>query len=435
MAIEIKPTKDYFNQMKQESLANNLALRLTFYSLVILTIGVFTSTTLFGLHHILLLFPCAYFFTKELKKGTTLSHYSLFALCLTMIITVLVNWDIILSVKDSFGLAKYYFMGALAIFPYREAFKKYIDFKKKKLLLNLFLFSTTLASLSGLIAAKTDFNYISWSINSFPGRASGLVGGILGHSYGISLFLIILSGMILNRDKIKNYISTKWLLIYWIINFSNLYFSFSRGAWLGYLLAVPFLFWFRSKRIFLLIFILSLTFLGLSIKFNSMAKERFLNSYTSNDQRITYFKTALYGFLERPFRGWGINNFGKYVIPLKKKYGLKYQDQPGKVHNNFTDFLSTTGIFGVIVFAQFLFFWAKEGIKNGDFGETNFAFIISVIVSGMFYDTLHEKYNIIFILSVYGIYIALKAKEEGYINIPYLNPSYPIAGTEEGSKC
>ncbi len=391
--------------MDENSLAYRINIRLVYFSLIVLAIGAFTSISLLALSHILLAPPLIYFaFFSE--KNLANSQKALLGLCVVIVLSVLFNWDEIADLKASLKF-KYFLIPALGIFAYREAFKKYIDLKKRKILLHLFLLSTSLATISGLIAIYTGFNYLTQKDIPYPGRASGTNGMIMTYAYGISLLLILLTGMFLHREKIKNYISSKLLITYWIINFLGLYLSYARGAWLGFFLAVPLLFWRKDKKVFLLACTISLLTIGVSIKFNPMAKNRFLKSENSNGERISYFQAAYYSFMEKPFFGLGFGNFGAKVISIKEKYNLDYKDKAGRTHNNFLEFLSTTGLFGLSFLLLFHFFWLREGLKIDAFSDINLAFVISLMISGMVQHTLADASNLFFIMGYYAIFTSL----------------------------
>lgn len=395
--------------MDENSLAYRINVRLVYFSLIVLAIGAFTSISLLALSHILFVPPLIYF-TFFSEKNLSPSQKALLGLCVAIVLSVLFNWDDISDLKATLKF-KYFLIPALGIFAYREAFKKYIDLKKRKILLHLFLLSTSLATISGLVAILTGFNYLTQKNIIYPGRASGTNGMIMTYAYGISLLLILLTGGILNREKIKNYISSKLLITYWIINFLGLYLSYARGAWLGFFLAVPLLFWRKDKKLFLMACAISVLTIGVSIKFNPMAKNRFLKSENSNGERISYFQAAYYSFMEKPFLGLGFGNFGAKVISIKQKYDLGYKDKAGRTHNNFLEFLSTTGLIGLSFLLLFHFFWIWEGLKVEGFRDINFAFVISLMISGMVQHTLADASNLFFIMGYYAIFTSLTYQE------------------------
>ena len=227
--------------------------------------------------------------------------------------------------------------------------------------------------------------------------------------------MILLTGLLIYRDKIKDLVSTKWLIIHFIINFAGLYLSYARGAWLGYLLAVPFFFW-GKKKVFFSITGIGALILIASIMFNPMAKNRFLNSAASNGERLSYFQAALYAFQEKPIFGLGYKNFQPNSVRLKKKYDLDYKDRNGHAHNNFLEHLSTTGIIGFLFLLLFHFFWFWEGILSNTFlGKIAAVFTISLTISGMTQLTIGDGENLFFIMGFYTLfrtYLSVKNPQE-----------------------
>lgn len=399
--------------MDENSLLYQLNIRLTFYSLLMVAIGAFTSITVSSISHILILLPCIFFtylFLKENKKDVlnyfSLSQWCLLGLILLMIFSIIFFW---LKYDDSlkhFFKFKYFLLPLLGVFAYREAFKNYIDLKKRKILLHLLLISTSVASLSGLIAMVYGLNPIKSHMQLFEGRNTGLFY-IQPYAYGLSLFLIVLTGLIIHRDKIKEYINTPALITYWVINFLGLYFTYARGAWISYFLALPFFFF--GKKHFIKALILCVLPIVLSIAFNPRAKERFLNSEVSNSGRIELFKAALYAFSEKPLLGWGFDKFQNNVPYLKEKYNLGHKDMVLKSHNNYLETLATYGIFGFLFLVVFHFSWAYEGFKSKTLiGDINFVFVISMVISGMVDTTWVMPEILFFIMLPYSLMLAFK---------------------------
>lgn len=69
--------------------------------------------------------------------------------------------------------------------------------------------------------------------------------------------------------------------------------------------------------------------------------------------RLLAWKTAYQGFLERPFFGWGLNNFNiifnKFYNPETLRY-TAYETWFDRTHNVTLEFLSTTGVIGLLAY-------------------------------------------------------------------------------------
>jgi O-antigen ligase len=406
--------------MQENTKFYNLNIRLTYYSLLVLSIGLFTSISISAASHILIFMPAMYFayrhFKKEETPKLTKSQWALLGVCATIVLSVLINFPIVDRPFKYMFKVKYFLLPLLGVFAYKEAFKSYIDTDKKKLLLNLLLISTSVATISGLISLKIGFNPISQIPERWGGRASGLFGHTNTYAYGLSLFMIILTGLVVYRDKLKQLVSTKWLIIHFAINIVGLYFTYARGAWLGYLFAVPFFFW-SNKKIFFFIAGLSLLALISAILLSNKVNNRFLYSQSSDNGRIAFYKTAYRSFLERPIKGLGYKNLEPNMNRIKKKYNIEFPDHVGDAHNNLVEHLATTGIIGFLFLLLFHIFWFQEAITSGLWlGKIMSVFVISFTISGMVDYTFGDGENLFLIMGFYALSItylfAKKALEE-----------------------
>ena len=110
--------------------------------------------------------------------------------------------------------------------------------KKRRNLIRTFLILTTLASLSGLIGFFSGFNPLKFSAACDTTRNCGMSGMLMTYAYSISIFCSLLLGWIIHFKK-NEIISKRNLIIIFILNFVGLYFTYTRGAMLGFLVGVP----------------------------------------------------------------------------------------------------------------------------------------------------------------------------------------------------
>ncbi|MBI4250715.1 O-antigen ligase family protein [Candidatus Uhrbacteria bacterium] len=84
---------------------------------------------------------------------------------------------------------------------------------------------------------------------------------------------------------------------------------------------------------------------------------RVFYSQSANEDRIVLWKIGLQGFVDRPFLGWGWENYNapyeKHLVP--RPYMEPWYDRS---HNQLIDVLALTGIVG---FLAYLFFWGSLG--------------------------------------------------------------------------
>ncbi|MBT6326684.1 MAG: O-antigen ligase family protein [Bdellovibrionales bacterium] len=385
---------------------NNIFLNMTYFSLLVVAAGSFTSISLLALAHILIVIPAVYFTYKRAKQdGLGTSEWALLGMIVSIILSVWINADIIESPWRNIGKSKYFILALMGTFAYREFFQEKISSKKIKILINTLLITTTIASLSGIVAYYTGYNYIKMKPACSPNRACGLFGMLMTYAYGVSLFLVILTGVIIHKEKCKQWFSMKLVYFVWIINFTGLILTYTRGAWIGFIIGVPLFFFKENKKKFIICFLVLLIGGGLTLTFNKFARSRFLNSKNSDMLRIAFFQSTLYAVKEKPLLGWGYRNFEPNSKMIKEKYNLYDPTYGGHAHNNLLEHLASTGIIGFIFTLLFYITWAREAyLRNDIFGKLLFPFVISFIVSGMVQYTFGDAENLFFIMALYSIF-------------------------------
>ena len=209
--------------------------------------------------------------------------------------------------------------------------------------------------------------------------------------------MVALIGVLLHRKKLAGYFNLKIAWMALAINLWGLFLTYTRGAWIGLLFAIPFFFFKKSKKKFILTMLSMGLLLGGIIQLSPNAKQRFVHSQGSNNLRMAFFETAYRAFQERPFWGWGYRNFEPNVIQLKKKHNiLVAPEMTGHAHNNFLEHLASTGIAGGMAFLLFCLFWMVDSYKRKDvIGEIIFPVTISFMASGMVqYDLASILYTV-----------------------------------------
>lgn len=382
--------------------------RLTFASLIVLCAGIFTSITLLALSHVLLFLPAVYFFLTMAKevdfRKVNLSIYFMDIICLALVLSVFANWEEIEKPQENLSKIKYFLLGLLSIFAYRATFSRYMDSKKISLLLYILLGTTSLATLAGLIALFAGTNPLKMTPPCHPTRACGLFGMYMTYGYGIGLFMVLLTGAILYKKELERYISPRILYTAWVVNFLGLYFSYARGAWLSFLLGVPFFFFRKRKKVFFTGLGLGLISLGLALGFSPTVRKMFLDRGESDAQRIAFFQTALRAFAEKPVFGLGHRNFEPQVPEIKARYNIAYPNVGGHAHNNFLEFLASMGIIGFMALFLWHLYWALESLGNrGLIGRLSFPFVVALTVGGLTQYTMGDGENLFLIINLWAI--------------------------------
>ena len=378
---------------------------LIYASLMSLALGLFTSMTFLALTHIFIALPCFYFLSKTNFKKWPASGWLLLGLIFAIILSVLFNQDISTRGYAPLTKSKYYLLALLSIVPFQYYFQELkakgeVEFTKKiHWLLMALLITTTAASLSGMIGIYTGFNPILWKATSAL-RNGGLAGMLLNYAHNLAMFLIILIGLILNKEQIKKYINIYLIYAVLVINIVGLYTTYARGTLLAFIVGIPFYFLIKEKKKFL-IAIISLFLLGITLfKFAGPLMIR----PQSDIERLSQWKTAWVGFKERPILGLGYLNFEQVCPSLKIKYDIEAKNFCGHAHSNYFEMLASTGLIGFIFFILWQGFWFIEMYKRDDLiAKIAVPFIIVFIVGGLTQATFTLGANLFFIMPFYAL--------------------------------
>lgn len=372
-------------------------------ALMVLALGLVTSTTLLSLSHILIFVPLFYFLSKADYKSFPKSAWALLAMTIVIILSVVLNQDIAVKGYKPLSKAKYFIVGFASIAPFFWYFKNHMTEKKVSWLLYAFCVATTVATISGLVAQVIGVNPITMRAPDIA-RNSGLFGMVMNYAHNLSYFLVIILGLLIYRDEAKKYINIKFLVAVFLINLVGFYFSYTRGAWLGFAIGAPFFFFKNNKKKFFLIGA-ALIIVGIASYFiagNSMHR-------ADNDQtRIIQWKAATYAFMERPVLGYGYLNFENKVIDIKKRYNLGSLNFAGHAHNNFFEMLGSTGALGFMAFVLWIAFWFKENFYRNDIGaKIGLPLIVVFVVGGLTQSTISLGINLFFIMACYSVLTAM----------------------------
>jgi O-antigen ligase len=395
--------------LTKEPIGNDIWGKLIYASLLFLAAFLFTSISLSAAHHILLIVPGFYLLYKSIKNKSlnfSTSAYLLIAIIIWSAISVFANWSNINNPVHNIVKLKYLIIGIVSIPAFRYFFETYADNKKVKILVNTIIISTTLASLSGLIAYKFGYNPLKMKPACHPTRTCGMYGMYMTYGYGIGLFLSLLTGMLFYFKDLKNLVSKKLLIGSLLINLLSFALSFARGAYIGYFLSLPFYFYRKNKKLFISIVIAVSVSGVLAIKFipkvNSLVFER--GRIASVMIRFSQYKAAWIAGKENPLFGLGYKNFEANSDLIKKKHNVEYSHFRGHGHSNFFEHLGSTGFVGLIFLILFHLFWIKETYTRNDIiGLITFPFVIHFTFSGQFQYTFGDGENLFLIMAIYAI--------------------------------
>ncbi len=393
-----------------------------YVAMCVWSLFIFTSFSVSALGHILILISFLYLAWVDntwIPEGfKSKSSKVLTAIVLIGIFSVLANWgEIERPIKNIIKL-KYYLLAVLAIPCFELVRQNFLNEKRVRLLLNLFFISLIVANLSGFYAVIFDFHPLRMKAACHESRACGMYGMYMTYGYGIQFVAVLLMGMLFQLKNIRKHFNNILFYLALITSVIGLFWSLSRGAWLGFLAAIPFFFLKQYKKKFL-IAVTSIIVLSFgSFLFIPKVKNTFFNEsrLNSNAVRISQFKTAIYAFKENPILGKGHRNFEPQTKDLKQKYNIEFPQFGGHAHNNFFEDLASKGILGLFALIAFHLFWLIETYKREDIlGYLAFPIVIAFFVSGQFQYTFGDGENLFLLMFIYSL-SQLKPMEKKLVN-------------------
>lgn len=382
------------NLVKENVTPPGFMEHLIFGALFLLAIGLVTSTSILALSHILMLIPCAYFALHTNWKKLPKSAWALLGLSIAIMLSVVVNQDIMIKGWKPLFKVKYFLFGFFSIVPFSWWIKNKMTDKKLRILLYVFLVATTVATCAGIIGDLMGVNPITMRRPEFVNRNSGLFGMVMNYAHNMSYFLILLPGIYLIQKKTKEIVSNKFLIVVFLINLVGIYTSYTRGAWLALIAGLPFYLYSNNKKKFIItgVLLVILGGAGYLIAGNKVIRAN------SDTQRINQWRAAFAAFKERPVLGYGYLNFEDHSVEIKKKYGIGDLELASHAHNNFMEMLGSVGILGFITYILWLLFWAMDGMK-----ALSVPFIVTFVVGGLTQSTIALGINLFFVMFVYAI--------------------------------
>jgi O-antigen ligase len=226
--------------------------------------------------------------------------------------------------------------------------------------LKIFIISAFLVSLYGIydiVSHLHEYLHFGRRVNLFQFYMTA--GGILMISS-----LMILS-LVFHPNTPSKYKKSTFLFLIPIL--ISLLFTFTRGAWLGFISGSALVSYSRSKKIF---FILILLVVILIILVPPEFKDRIFSivdpSHPANVERVQMWETGWKIFLDYPI--FGIGDVG--IEETYLKYGPAGAVPAGHLHNNYITWLVKLGIVGLaivmLMFVKIFIFELRTAVKNKD---------------------------------------------------------------------
>lgn len=368
----------------------------------------FTSNSLSALSHIFILPPIFYLlYKRELFKSFSWSQGFLWAFIGWAALASLLSSSDPTPLKSVIKL-KHYAIPLLGIGAYAWAFERSQNLKKMLVLLaSVFCISLVLANISGIIALFTQFHPIKWKAAADETRAAGLYGMAITYGYGIQFPAVLFVLILLFKERSKLGVKESLFWLAGLSSLAGLYFSYTRGALVGFAVALLVGGYFYSKKCFFwglgACAALGIVFV-IVIQSSVFSHNRLFQSFgsASNTIRTSQFQAAIYAAKEHPFLGLGWRQFESECSRIKTQYGLPHQDFQGHAHNVYLQVMADTGIVGFILFALFLAFWGLESFKAGDWKKRYILPMIGAfVVSGLFQCIHIDAENTFWVMGIY----------------------------------
>ena len=338
----------------------------TSVALFFLAAGIFTSVSILSAYQILFTLSIIYFTYlafKEKNFDLPKSAYWLLAFTVIALISTFINIDLIPKPSKNFGRFKYFIFGVGGIFVLRYWTQTATD-KTKKILINTFFFAIMIAGLYVI------YRYTNDVLITGKDRRGRPLTETMRYGYGTSMILLTILSSILQREKLGKWFDVRLAIWAFIIGFTGMYLTYTRGALLGFLSGLPFLFYLYRPKIGLAIggvAIIGIALLGTIYLFGTgnYHSRLLMNKNNSSDViRRSQWKAAIIATQEKPLLGWGLSNFHSQLKRIKNDYDLDAKDyNDAHSHNLFLEIASGTGLIGLFLFVGWVCSWAWEAFK------------------------------------------------------------------------
>lgn len=385
-------------------------------ALIFLSIGLMTSPTIVAGYQIFIFYPAVVFLMLQKKKRVSKSSLMLLSLCLWGTLSIFYNFDTINNIGKSFQDLRGYFYGVFAILPIGYFFEKRIK-KHFILLINLLVCTIVIAFFVGISSAWFNFNILKFEYIDHHGRSGGFFH-YMRYGYGSGLLFLLGLGMLFNKDKIKEFVNIKVLIVGTVFCLAAIGTSQTRGALLGLLAGTPLLFYRYRRKLFRIMTVCGAIFISIIIYFSffsNVTDYRFLNiNDGSNSVRASQWYTAVKVAQDNPVFGLGPGQFKHNVTAYKMKYNIWGLEYAAHAHNIVLEHVANFGFVGLVFFLMFFVFWFLEMYSlNSDFGWVVCSYIVAFFVSGqveLIFDALNS--SLLFFIYSMSQYFYLKKTDQ-----------------------
>jgi len=196
-----------------------------------------------------------------------------------------------------------------------------------------------------------------------PGRTTGSLGSPAIYTGVLMFFTLLLLQYAVDSQK-------RWLrsivFLAVLLGFFGVFFSFSRGSWVGGLLVLIGLIrlyprtMLRAAVVVAVVLVLAGS-VFLQQEF-SWASQRLENQKTAED-RIIIFVAGASMAAARPLFGWGYDNYNSNVARFTQNVGDIYYDKTHSSHNSTMTILAELGLVGFVLSVLPVALWLRRSLK------------------------------------------------------------------------
>jgi O-antigen ligase len=377
-------------------------------SLVSWSVFSFLSNSLLATNHICILLGSFLALKRFSVRQMPFNFFALTLLAVACVFSVLVNWGNLHAPFSNLLKTKYIFFSIALLFlclSHKKEIEKFLPH-----VLVVFLLGFSLASLRGIFGYFVE--HLIFNNQDF--RLNGFFGMVLSFSYTAGFPLLLQSYLYFNKDITSDlkkalpkflswYFECNCFRFFLCLSFLAVVFSWTRGAFIGIAFAFPVLIFSVNKRAGYLSLLVGFCLMCFSLFYISGRKEALPISISdrlftgmqnsSNQMRLNQLKVGWKIFQEKPFLGIGYRSFEERDSYYKQKNNLPFVDMPLHAHNNFIEFLATTGLIGFLCYLTWLigWGWVLWTRRNYLWGPYFIAIYVYFLVSGLFQSTFIDS--------------------------------------------
>ena len=298
-----------------------------------------------------------------------------------------------------------------------------------KIVLSLFSLSIIISFINGILYYKK----VKWNFNV---RFLSFSSNTLDEAHILAMGSMLILVAIIYYIKERKYIFTLLFIFTLILAVAALVMTQGRGAWLGFgagLFVVSF-FLFKSKKIFIVITILTLLLGYGGINSKTLENNRYIKRFESiknkDNSRILLWKSGIEMYKANPIFGVGRDNAGVYSLEYMKNHfkGQKpnYFSKrmmelagAGNLHSLYVTSLAEEGILSIPFIGMFLFILYRQGryciSRERDFNfylvVGTMGMLVAFLIGGLTENVWREIWKSNMFVFIVGLYLSIVKQE------------------------